>query len=138
MHDVIWDPAEEQPLRQKAAVAAERATDCDVNMQGHEYQSCPTVNDPSANAPSEVAMLLKSMELERVLAVFFPGRTLEDFIALQRCDVVSSVGNAKEALVDTIMDVIDKATRSRQLEATNTPPSSRDNRLRPSLTGSRG
>jgi hypothetical protein len=116
VHDVIWDPADEQPLRKKCE-SAERATDCDVNMQGHEYESSPTVTDASANAPSEVAMLLKSMELESVLAVFFPGRTLEDFLALQRCDVVSSVGNAKEALVDTIMDVIDKANAAHEVQA---------------------
>jgi hypothetical protein len=59
--------------------------------------------------PSDVSMLLKSMEMERVLAESFPAQTLEEFLAQQRSEVEANVDNAKKAIVDTIMGVIAKA-----------------------------
>jgi hypothetical protein len=48
-------------------------------------------------------MLLKSMEMERVLAEAFPGKTLDEFFAQQRSEVEANVDNAKKTIVDTIM-----------------------------------
>ena len=69
----------------------DRATVCDVSKPAQEVESSPIATDPSANAPSELVMLLKCIELVRVLAAFLPGRTLEYFFELQRSEVVSSV-----------------------------------------------
>jgi hypothetical protein len=62
-------------------------------------------------------MLLKSMEMERVLAESFPGKTLEEFLAQQRSEVESNVDNAKKAIVDRIMGVIEKAKAVKKHEA---------------------
>ena len=62
-------------------------------------------------------MLLKSMEMERVLAESFPGQTLEEFLAQQRSEVEANVDNAKKAIVDTIMGVIEKAKAVKKHEA---------------------
>jgi hypothetical protein len=62
-------------------------------------------------------MLLKSMEMERVLAESFPGKTLEEFLAQQRSEVEANVDNAKKAIVDTIMVVLEKAQAVKKLEA---------------------
>jgi hypothetical protein len=62
-------------------------------------------------------MLLKSMEMERVLADSFLGKTLEEFLAQQRSEVEANVDNAKKAIVDTIMGVIEKAKAVKKSEA---------------------
>ena len=68
-------------------------------------------------AASEVSMLLKSMEMERVLAAFFPEKTLEDFLSQERSEVEAKIGDAKKALVDRIMVVIDTAKSRKEREA---------------------
>ena len=91
----------------------DRATVCDVSKPAQEVESSPIATDPSANAPSELAMLLKSMELVRVLAAFLPGRTLEYFLELQRSEVVSSVGNARGAGLPRSQLQYDRSCRGR-------------------------
>jgi hypothetical protein len=44
-------------------------------------------------ASSEVSMLLKSMEMERVIESFFPGKTLEDFLSQTRSEVEAKIGD---------------------------------------------
>jgi hypothetical protein len=61
-------------------------------------------------------MLLKSMEMERVLADSFPGKTLEDFLAQERSEVEAKVSDAKKAIVDRIMGVIDQAKAAKERE----------------------
>jgi hypothetical protein len=62
-------------------------------------------------------MLLKSMEIELLLAEFFPGKTLELFLAQQRIEVAASVDHFKEALVERIMGVIGKANAAKEHQA---------------------
>ncbi len=68
-------------------------------------------------AVSDVSMLLKSMAMERVLAESFPGKTLDEFLAQQRSEVEANVDNAKKAIVDTIMGVIEKAKAVKKRDA---------------------
>ena len=70
-----------------------------------------------SSTASDVSMLLKSMDVERVLAAFFPAKTLDEFFAQQRSEVEANVDNAKKTIVDTIMGVIEKAKAVKKCDA---------------------
>ena len=80
-------------------------------------------------------MLLKSMEIELLLAEFFPGKTLEVLLAQQRIEVVASVDHFKEDLVERIMGVIGKANAAKEHQEAGGRPSSREGLLRLSSVG---
>jgi ankyrin repeat protein len=118
-------------LEQAHALPAERSVPPTTSVPGTEHDgleqaldaggegtvpSCGEATVPSA-AASELCMLLKSMEMECVLAESFPGKTIEDFLAQERSEVEDKVDDAKKAIVDAIMGVLEKAKAVKKREA---------------------